>query len=101
MEEGNKRGHGTKRRSWSWTLREQNADVSAFDTWYIKLPLSLEGTVCRNGRQVPVNRTFITVLQTYRNRNQICALLEYYETPCGNSLPTFRDNVSVLSLRAS
>jgi hypothetical protein len=30
---------------------------------------------------------------------EICALLGYYEAPCGNCLPTFRDNVSVPSSR--
>jgi hypothetical protein len=30
---------------------------------------------------------------------EICALLAYYATSCGNCLPTFRDNVSVPSSR--
>jgi hypothetical protein len=32
-------------------------------------------------------------------RNQICAVLGYYAASSGNSLPTFRDNLSVLSSR--
>jgi hypothetical protein len=31
--------------------------------------------------------------------NEICAFLGYYAASCGNRLPTFRDNVSVPSLR--
>ena len=38
---------------------------------------------------------------TRRNKfvSEICALLGYYVASCGNSLPTFRDNVSVPSSR--
>jgi hypothetical protein len=31
--------------------------------------------------------------------NEICGLLGYYASSCGNCLPTFRDNVSVPSSR--
>jgi hypothetical protein len=31
--------------------------------------------------------------------NDICGLLRYYATSCGNCLPTFRDNVLIPSSR--
>jgi hypothetical protein len=34
-----------------------------------------------------------------RDVDEICALLGYYAASCGNCLPTFRENVSVPSLR--
>jgi hypothetical protein len=34
-----------------------------------------------------------------RDVDEICGLLGYYAASCGNYLPTFRDNVSVLSSR--
>ena len=34
-----------------------------------------------------------------RDVDEICDLLGYYAVSCGNSLPTFRDNVSVPSRR--
>jgi hypothetical protein len=34
-----------------------------------------------------------------RDVDEICALLGYYAASCGNCLPIFRDNVSVLSSR--
>jgi hypothetical protein len=34
-----------------------------------------------------------------RHADEICALLGYYAVSSGNSLPTFRDNVSVSSSR--
>jgi hypothetical protein len=36
-----------------------------------------------------------------RDTDEICALLGYYTASCGNSLPTFRDNVSVPCHRGS
>jgi hypothetical protein len=39
------------------------------------------------------------VLDFRRDVDDICALLGYYAASCGNCLPTFRDNVSVTSLR--
>jgi hypothetical protein len=48
-----------------------------------------------------INSSGIAVLISgfRRDVDEICALLGYYAAPCGNCLPTFRDNVSVLSSR--
>ena len=43
-------------------------------------------------------KTQYIVISGFRRDFEICALLEYYTESCGNSLPTFRDNVSVPSL---
>jgi hypothetical protein len=41
-----------------------------------------------------------TLISGFRHDvDDICALLGYYATSCGNCLPTFRDNVSVPSSR--
>jgi hypothetical protein len=39
------------------------------------------------------------VISDFRNVDEVCALLEYYAALNGNSVPTFRDNLSVLSSR--
>jgi hypothetical protein len=39
------------------------------------------------------------ILGFRRDVDEICGLLGYYTASCGNYLPTFRDNVSVPSLR--
>ena len=44
----------------------------------------------------------ITLISVFRRDvDDICALLGYYKASCGNSLPTFRGNVSVPSSRAN
>jgi hypothetical protein len=43
--------------------------------------------------------TFGTILHKRRLYDEICALLGYYAASNGNPLPTFRDNVSIPSLR--
>jgi len=42
---------------------------------------------------------FMSVSSFHCKVDEICALLDYYAASSGNSLPTFRDNLSVLSSR--
>jgi hypothetical protein len=45
-----------------------------------------------------VRNTNLTLISGFRRDvDEICALLRYYATSCGNCLPTFRDNGSVPS----
>jgi hypothetical protein len=48
------------------------------------------------------DRSSICVTSGFRRDvDQICALLEYYAALSGNSVPTFRDNLSVPSSRGT
>jgi hypothetical protein len=52
-----------------------------------------------SGRSDSLHKILISVFR--RDVDDICALLGYYTASCGNSLPTFRGNVSVPSSRVN
>ena len=51
--------------------------------------------------KVRLNTKLFFDLRLPRDANEICALPGHYAAEGGNSLPTFRDNLSVLSSRVN
>ena len=78
----------------------ETSDLITFRTWVTTV--SLSGRTLFHGvshhRNVPVNVRAGCVISDFRRQvDANCALLGFYAASSGNSLPTFRDNLSVPS----
>jgi hypothetical protein len=81
-----------------WTVNvDICADQDVFPFCYTDLAEVRQNfEACENVEELPSQAVEEQSAQsTGINFDDICALLAYYATSCGNCLPTFRDNVSV------